>query len=131
ELNEGKHKFIMESLKEIIQDQGERQQEMKAKVDTSSASEVDGKIRRVDGADSVRPYILCLPARSEADEIAATMLAQLLEAEGCRAKAVAVTSLAGEMVELVDQCTADVVCLSATPPAAVMHARYLCKRLRA
>ena len=35
------------------------------------------------------------------------------------------------MADLVDQCTAaDVVCISATPPAAVMHARYLSKRLR-
>jgi hypothetical protein len=34
------------------------------------------------------------------------------------------------MVDLVGQRSADVVCVSATPPAAVMHARYLCKRLR-
>ena len=35
------------------------------------------------------------------------------------------------MVDLVEQRTADVVCISATPPAAVMHARYLCKRFGA
>jgi hypothetical protein len=34
------------------------------------------------------------------------------------------------MVELVERRTADVVCVSATPPGAMMHARYLCKRLR-
>ena len=45
-------------------------------------------------------------------------------------QAVSVTSLASEMVDLVEQRKADVVCISATPPAAVMHARYLCKRLR-
>ena len=58
------------------------------------------------------------------------MLAQVLEAKGCLVQAVSVTSLASEMVDLVEQCTPDVVCISATPPAAVMHARYLCKRLR-
>src|SRR4029078_12916801 len=64
------------------------------------------------------------------DEIAATMIAQVLETNGCHAQAVSITSLASEMVDLVDHYTADVVCVSATPPAAVMHARYLCKRLR-
>jgi hypothetical protein len=34
------------------------------------------------------------------------------------------------MVELVERRKVDVVCISATPPAAVMHARYLCKHLR-
>ncbi len=34
------------------------------------------------------------------------------------------------MVELVEQRKADVVCISAMPPAAAIHARYLCKRLR-
>ena len=58
------------------------------------------------------------------------MLAQVLETRGCLVQAVSVTSLAGEMVDLVEQRNADVVCISATPPAAVMHARYLCKQLR-
>ncbi|HVC92270.1 MAG TPA: AI-2E family transporter [Pirellulales bacterium] len=130
EINEGKHKFIIESLKEMIQDRGERLQEMRAKEDAPSAPEVDDDSQGADGTSSSRLRILCLPARSEADEIAAMMLAQILETAGCLVRTVSVTSLAGEMVELVDQSTADVICLSATPPAAVMHARYLCKRLR-
>ena len=74
--------------------------------------------------------ILCLPARDEADEIAGTMLAQLSAMSGCVVEAVSVTSLASEMVELVEQRKADVVCISAMPPAAATHARYLCKRLQ-
>ena len=131
ELNEGKHNFIMESLKEMIQDQGERQQELLAKRETADSPVADGDSIRVDEINASRLSILCLPARSQADEIAAMMLAQVLEASGCRAQAISVTALAGEMVDLVDQCTAaDVICISATPPAAVMHARYLSKRLR-
>jgi len=34
------------------------------------------------------------------------------------------------MIDLVEQRKADVVCVSATPPGAMMHARYLCKQLR-
>ena len=130
EINEGKHKFIMESLKEMIQDRGERLQEMRAKEDTPNAPEVGDHSQAYDWAKSPRLCILCLPARSEADEIAAMMLSQILETAGCLVRAVPVTSLADEMVDLADHCTADVICLSATPPAAVMHARYLCKRLR-
>ncbi|MBI2477568.1 MAG: AI-2E family transporter [Planctomycetia bacterium] len=131
ELNEGKHNFIMESLKELIQDQGERQQELQVKQDNADEQETDGESLRVDEINSSRLSILCLPARSEADEIAAMMLAQVLATSGCRVQAISVTALAGEMVDLVDQCNAaDVVCISATPPAAVMHARYLSKRLR-
>jgi predicted PurR-regulated permease PerM len=131
ELNDGKHNFIMESLKEMIQDQGESQQASSAKRETADSPVADGDSIRVDEISSSRLSILCLPARSQADEIAAMMLAQVLETGGCHAQAISVSALAGELLDLVDQCiAADIVCISATPPAAVMHARYLGKRLR-
>jgi cobalamin-dependent methionine synthase I len=37
--------------------------------------------------------------------------------------------LASEMVEMVESKKIDLVCVSALPPAAVAHSRYLCKRL--
>ena len=58
------------------------------------------------------------------------MLAQVLETKSCVVQAVPVTSLASEMVDLLERRKADVVCVSATPPGAMMHARYLCKHLR-
>lgn len=130
ELNEGKHKFIMESLKEMIQDRGEREQEMRAKEEAADAPAADRDPSCIDRTNLSRLSVHCLPARSEADEIAAMLLAQVLEPMGCLVRAVAVTSLASEMVDDFDPHTADVICISATPPAAVMHARYLCKRLR-
>lgn len=130
ELNDGKHKFIMQSLKEMIQYRAERQQEAKAKKDAADAPKSNGDAIAASGVALPGPSVLCLPARTEADEITALMLAQVLETKGYVVQAVSVTSLAGEMVDLVDQHTADIVCVSATPPAAVMHARYLCKRLR-
>jgi hypothetical protein len=131
ELNEGQHTFILQSLKEMIQDQGERQRETQLQIYTPNASVAD------DDSDSAAKgpvsglSILCLPARSEADEIASLMAAQVFEATGRVVDTVGVAFLTGELVELVDGQTADVICISATPPAAVMHARYLCKRLRA
>jgi hypothetical protein len=35
------------------------------------------------------------------------------------------------MVEMVDQTKSHIVCVSALPPSAVAHARYLCKRIHA
>ena len=133
ELNDGKRKFILDSLKEMIQDRGECPPKMPAKADVANIADAqlaDGDSRRVDGPHTIALHILCLPARNEADAIAALMLAQVLETIGCRVQTVSVTSMADEKVELDAQHTADVICISATPPAAVMHARYLCKRLR-
>ena len=75
--------------------------------------------------------VLCLPAHDEADEIVALMLVELLGLQGYCAHAISVTSLASEMVEAVEAKDADVVVVSAMPPAAVTHSRYLCKRLHA
>jgi len=35
-----------------------------------------------------------------------------------------------ELLDIIGQQHTDVVCISATPPAAAMHARHLCKLLR-
>lgn len=131
DLIEGKRKFIMESLKEMIQDRRDVPPEVASQLPATDASKENGDSSHLeDVAFSSGLRILCLPARSEADEIAALMLAQVLETKGCLVRAVAITSLANEMSELFEHHTADMVYVSATPPAAVMHARYLCKRVR-
>jgi hypothetical protein len=76
-----------------------------------------------------RINVLCLPAKDESDEIVCHMLAQLLEFRGYCAASASVTALASEMVELIEQRKADIVVVSALPPSAVAHARYLCKRI--
>ena len=130
EFDDGKHKFILESLREMIQDRIERQQEMQSHETTDDTQVENEDSDLVDLINSPRPCILSLPARSEADEIAAMMLAQVLETKSCVVQAVSVTSLASEMLDLVELRKADVVCISATPPGAMMHARYLCRHLR-
>jgi len=73
--------------------------------------------------------VVLLPAHDEADEIVGVMLAQLLDLRGYRAVPMSQAALASEMLDRVDKETADIVVVSALPPAAVAHARYLCKRL--
>ncbi len=41
------------------------------------------------------------------------------------------TAVAGDVAALLQRRTPDVICISATPPAAVMHARHLCRLVRA
>jgi hypothetical protein len=53
-----------------------------------------------------------------------------LETQGYLAQAIAATSTENELLDIVGQQHADVVCISATPPAAAMHAHHLCKLLR-
>ncbi len=83
EFNDGKHKFIMDSLKEMIQDRIERQQEIQAQERTAETHETNEDSGLVHLINSPRVCILSLPARSEADEIAAMMLAQVLETRNC------------------------------------------------
>jgi predicted PurR-regulated permease PerM len=81
----------------------------------------------IGGAENVQ--ILCLPARDPSDEIAGMMFAQVLQRNGFKAEAVSVTALASEIIDLVECKRADIVVISALPPAEITHARYLCKRL--
>jgi len=131
ELDEGRHKLIFQSLRASIEELGERHQAMQTKEAAAETTDADGHPGLAPLADASRLCVLCLPAHDEADEIAGMMLAQLVETRECRLHAVSVAALVSEMGDLVEQHKADVVCISATPPAAVMHARHVCKRLRA
>ena len=75
--------------------------------------------------------VVVLPAYDEADEISGLMLAQILEFRGYCAFAQSMTKLASELIEAVAEKEAHVTVVSAMPPAAVAHSRYLCKRLHA
>jgi methylmalonyl-CoA mutase cobalamin-binding subunit len=75
--------------------------------------------------------VYCLPARAERDELAGAMLAQLLHQQGFEAQNAPAKLVAGEMVNLVDEADVDAACISVVAPSTVIHARYLCVKLRA
>jgi predicted PurR-regulated permease PerM/methylmalonyl-CoA mutase cobalamin-binding subunit len=129
EIDDGRQRYIFQSLRDTVDDLGERQRDSP----TEPQGNLELPLSRQNPAvlaDRARPTILCLPARNEADEIVIMMLAHALEISGHCVETVSLTALAGEIVELVEERVADVVCISAMPPAAATHARYLCKRLR-
>jgi hypothetical protein len=118
-LSPEKHQFVLQSMREIIDD-------------LNDEANPSGRAPLDDQADSklLEPAVICLPARDEADELAGTMLIQLLTERGFRGSVVSTMSLSGEMIEAVSEEPHAIVCISAVPPYAVTHARYLCKRLR-
>ena len=129
-LDPERRQFVRRAMKEIIEELGERHGTGDGKMD--DASEQTRANSDQAEADATRSLgVLCLPARDEADEIVAMMVAQVLEMGNCPAKYVAVDALASEMVEAAARHQARIACISALPPSAATHARYLCKRLRA
>ncbi|MEK6642782.1 MAG: AI-2E family transporter [Planctomycetota bacterium] len=130
DLEENRHKFMFESLRASIEELGERQLAMQTKETAAGTGPVDANPSFATSTDSSKLSILCIPAHDEADEIAGTMLAQLLEAQGCMVHVASIAALVSERVDLNEQRNADIVCISAVSPAAATHARYLCKRLR-
>ena len=74
--------------------------------------------------------VYCLPARAERDELAGAMLVQLLHQQGFGAATAPGKLSAGELLSLVEKADVDVVCISVVAPSTIIHARYLCKKLR-
>ncbi len=116
-LDDARHALILQSLKEIIRERTEDQDEERSKAGIKESA-------------SPGPYILCLPARDEADEIAGMMLTQILAMDGGIVQSVSFETSAADLLVLVVNRKPEVVCISATPPAAVMHARHLCRLVR-
>ncbi|MBK7644432.1 MAG: AI-2E family transporter [Planctomycetes bacterium] len=73
--------------------------------------------------------VLCLPARGNADALAACMLRQVLEADGVEVESASTAELSGETLDLFESRRVDIVCISAVPPSRSLHVRYLCKRI--
>jgi len=132
ELEEGRHKFILQTLRSMIQERGERQQELHKNESGEDVKEAEADSSLADRTGLPPLCVLCLPAHGEGDELAGMMLAQVVDIRGCVVETVpaTATAVASELVNYVEQRNADVVCISAAPPAAVAHARRLRMRLR-
>jgi hypothetical protein len=74
--------------------------------------------------------VICISTQDEADEIVATMLAQLLEQNGNRALQLPARALSDEILCRLAEETETVLCISALPPFAFADTRALCQRIR-
>jgi predicted PurR-regulated permease PerM len=75
--------------------------------------------------------VLGFPADGKADELILLMFTQLLDRKRYRMEVASAEMLASEMVALVEEKKAPLVCLGAIAPGGVAKARYLSKRMRA
>ncbi len=128
-LDDKRRRFIIENSRFLVEDFGERADELMA------GEPAHGKVGKEmqPGPDSevaADVRVLSMPARDEADELGALMLAQLLNRKGVGTKAVT-ASLASEQLEEASRARIKLVCITAVPPFGYLHARYLTKRFRA
>jgi predicted PurR-regulated permease PerM len=114
--------IVEQSLRDIIQDLGTR---------PPVVSKIDDGQPVADAVPMPPCRVACLPARAERDELAGSMLAQLLQQQGSDAWCAPGKLAADELLGLLDKVDADVVCISVVEPSTVIHARYLCLKVRA
>ena len=74
--------------------------------------------------------VICISTQDQADEIAATMLAQLLEQAGNRTLQLPASALSDEILGRLGEETDTVICVSALPPFAFAETRALCQKVR-
>lgn len=76
-------------------------------------------------------YVLCLPTHTEADEIAAGLFVNALNAGRVFARTRPKKRLIGETIEAIREQSPLMVCLSSLPPFSSSRTSFLCKSLRA
>jgi predicted PurR-regulated permease PerM len=124
-------KFICQSTKELLEDLAEktRDEETAVVAETPEDSEVLVAPRHTNHRGEPL-CVVCLPARDEADEIVGIMLGQLLVRAGYQAQAIPIGATS-EMLAQLTESRPDIVCISALPPFALLHARELYRKIRA
>jgi predicted PurR-regulated permease PerM len=131
-----KYAFVIECIRETVEDLPDRIALAERVAHPAAAASADKEAAAAEPtpAHESAPFsersVICVPARDEADEIAAIMLTQLLVLKGFSAQFLSVKALASESLDQVAESQAGVVCVSAVPPFALNHSRYLCKRMR-
>lgn len=117
-LDDGGQRFIVRSVKEIVDELGEQYAEELEPADFDQAETL-----------RLRANVACIPASSGSDEIVATMLTQLLHQAGFHSYDFE-AGPASETVSALARYKCTVACVSSISPLAVSGARTLCKRLR-
>ena len=121
-LTDERMRFVFDSLRTLVDDIPDRVVKEKA-----------GEIQptALTNEASPGPITVCIvPARDEADEIVGAMLLRRLTARHVSAELLTTDVLKSEVLERVAELAPQAVYISALPPAALLHASFLCKRLR-
>ena len=111
-IDKERERFVFDTVRRIVEDVNVERKEAAATAHAGAAK-------------------LCLvAAHDEADHLAALALARVLPVDEFDAQVIGHPVLAAEVSGQVAESGAKIVCVSAMPPHAVMHAGYLAKRLK-
>jgi AI-2E family transporter len=119
--------FIEQSMRVIVEDLGEQNRTQVA-VTTAEAAPIESAETPA-ATEGLR--VLCIPAKSEFDQLTGLMLQQALAVIGIASGLADVDARPKEQADRVDEHRSDIVCISALPPTGLLHSRDLAKRLRA
>jgi predicted PurR-regulated permease PerM len=118
-LAELRQAFIVQNTRELIEMLADREPLSQDSVPISEEEEENKPVA-----------LLCIPAKDEADELAAFMLEQLLTKKGIRSRALSVKTLTRDIAKQIRKEQIQAVCISGIPPFAVTPARLICRRLK-
>lgn len=121
DLDDGSRRFIVRTVKEIVDDLGEQYAE--------NVEPTEPAIFNPAETLRSRAKVACIPASSGSDEIVATMIAHLLRQAGLHASDF-LAGPASETVQALARYKCTVACVSSISASSVGEARTLCKRLR-
>ena len=81
-------------------------------------------------ADDTATRVCCIPAKAYRDQLAGDMLQQLLNQAGYLVRSAEARMAIGDMIAWIREAKADVACISVVVPSTLIHARYICLKLR-
>jgi predicted PurR-regulated permease PerM len=119
-LDDAQHAHVEQSLRDIVEYLG-----------SCPPSGIDPDKAVDDHSSAPVRRVYCLPARADRDELAGAMLVHLLRQQGFDAQNAPTKLGINELMGLVEKAAVDVVCISVVAPSTVLHARFLCLKLRA
>ncbi len=114
---------VEQSLRDIIEDLALRSPDdasVTPAVSSSKGSEIAER----------RYNVYCLGARAERDQLASGMLAHLLQQAGCEGHVARAAWNPAEFMKFARENPVDAICISVVAPSTVIHARYLCRKIR-
>jgi predicted PurR-regulated permease PerM len=121
-LDEVRGAFLLQSAAELVAEMTDYQAHPAEESVTEASKPIAPRV-------STFP-VVCVSTKEQADEIAATMLAQLLEHAGCRSLMLPSNALSQEILTRLGEEENTVICISALPPFAFTQSRALCHRVR-
>jgi predicted PurR-regulated permease PerM len=122
-------RFICQSTKELLEELGDKIKEEAVAAAAEVPADSEALALPADKHSGPVTRVACLPARDEADEIVGIMLTQLLDRAGYEARSISISTTA-EMLSQAKESSPDIICISALPPFALLHARDLYRRVR-